>query len=157
MSGFKTTDYEELKKNYTFLPPPKAPAADKTNSTWQQRMAENYSDQLYKEYGIIDFSAIIPYILSAPASSSAPLPSPQLGLRWRTASEVSNGKGFKTCGNRRCPALTSGLGLPPLSAGLAFGGEVPGRTTGGGQLLSYEVPFAYVEGGEKKRALVKVR
>jgi hypothetical protein len=55
----------------------------------------------------------------------------QLGLRWRTEPEVVSGKGQFVCGARGCPE----------HAGLA----------------SYEVNFAYVEAGQHKQALVKVR
>lgn len=55
----------------------------------------------------------------------------KIGLRWRTESEVVSGKGQFVCGNKRCDART--------------------------ELHSYELLFAYVEHGEKKRCLVKVR
>ena len=55
----------------------------------------------------------------------------KIGLRWRTEMEVIAGKGQFSCGNKRC-SETSGL-------------------------HSYELLFAYVEQGEKKRCLVKVR
>ncbi|KAG7395062.1 hypothetical protein PHYBOEH_004259 [Phytophthora boehmeriae] len=55
----------------------------------------------------------------------------KIGLRWRTEMEVVSGKGQFSCGNKRCD----------VRAGLH----------------SYELLFAYVENGEKKRCLVKVR
>jgi len=55
----------------------------------------------------------------------------RLGLRWRSAAEVAAGLGQFTCGALGC-------------------GSVAG-------LHSYEVPFAYSEGGEAKSALVKLR
>lgn len=55
----------------------------------------------------------------------------KLGLRWRTEMEVVAGKGQFSCGNKRCDASDG--------------------------LHSYEVLFAYVERGEKKRCLVKLR
>ena len=53
-----------------------------------------------------------------------------LGLRWRTKDEVRSGKGLHICGDRKCDERNS--------------------------LVTLEVPFAYVEHGEKRRALVKV-
>jgi len=55
----------------------------------------------------------------------------ETGARWRTAAEVRAGKGQFTCGEKRCDA----------SDGLA----------------SFECVFAYVEGGVRKRAMMKVR
>ncbi|KAF0687365.1 Aste57867_20888 [Aphanomyces stellatus] len=55
----------------------------------------------------------------------------KVGLRWRTEREVVDGKGQFVCGNKACDA--------------------------GDGLESYEVLFAYVEGGEKKQCLVKLR
>ncbi|KAG9417048.1 hypothetical protein AC1031_001437 [Aphanomyces cochlioides] len=55
----------------------------------------------------------------------------RVGLRWRTEREVVEGKGQFVCGNKKCD-------------------EIRG-------LESYEVLFAYVEHGEKKQCLVKLR
>ncbi|OWZ05840.1 hypothetical protein PHMEG_00021996, partial [Phytophthora megakarya] len=55
----------------------------------------------------------------------------KVGLRWRTEMEVVAGKGQFSCGNKRCDERTG--------------------------LHSYELLFAYVEHGERKRCLVKVR
>lgn len=55
----------------------------------------------------------------------------KVGLRWRTATEVKRGKGQFFCGETRCDE--------------------------GDDLASYEVHFVYVEAGEKKEALVKLR
>lgn len=54
-----------------------------------------------------------------------------IGLRWRTEQEVWDGKGQFCCGNKAC-------------------GESEG-------LESFELLFAYVEHGESKQALVKLR
>ncbi|CAN9509242.1 unnamed protein product [Ophioblennius macclurei] len=55
----------------------------------------------------------------------------KFGFRWRTENEVVSGKGQFQCGNKRC------------------------ETDEG--LKSWEVNFAYVEHGEKRNALVKLR
>ncbi|XP_061563787.1 protein FRA10AC1 [Cololabis saira] len=55
----------------------------------------------------------------------------KFGFRWRTENEVVSGKGQFQCGNKRCE---NGEGLK-----------------------SWEVNFAYVEHGEKRNALVKLR
>ncbi|RVE59496.1 hypothetical protein OJAV_G00189060 [Oryzias javanicus] len=55
----------------------------------------------------------------------------KFGFRWRTENEVVSGKGQFQCGNKRCE-----------------------KDEG---LKSWEVNFAYVEHGEKRNALVKLR
>ncbi|XP_022096534.1 protein FRA10AC1 homolog isoform X2 [Acanthaster planci] len=55
----------------------------------------------------------------------------KIALRWRVEKEVVEGKGHFSCGNKRCT-------------------ECEG-------LRSWEVNFAYVEHGDKKNALVKLR
>ncbi|XP_059180472.1 protein FRA10AC1 [Centropristis striata] len=55
----------------------------------------------------------------------------KFGFRWRTEDEVVSGKGQFQCGNKRCEKQEG--------------------------LKSWEVNFAYVEHGEKKNALVKLR
>ncbi|KAM3591971.1 uncharacterized protein V6R79_010522 [Siganus canaliculatus] len=55
----------------------------------------------------------------------------KFGFRWRTENEVVSGKGQFQCGNKRCEKQEG--------------------------LKSWEVNFAYVEHGEKKNALVKLR
>ncbi|PVD30189.1 hypothetical protein C0Q70_09451 [Pomacea canaliculata] len=55
----------------------------------------------------------------------------KIGMRWRTEKEVVDGKGQFICGNKKC-AENEGL-------------------------RSWEVNFAYMEHGEKKNALVKLR
>jgi len=55
----------------------------------------------------------------------------KIGMRWRTQAEVFAGKGQFVCGNKKCNQKDN--------------------------LKSYEVNFAYSEGGEHKNALVKLR
>ncbi|XP_049615267.1 protein FRA10AC1 [Syngnathus scovelli] len=55
----------------------------------------------------------------------------KFGFRWRTESEVVSGKGQFQCGNKRCETQEG--------------------------LKSWEVNFAYVEHGDKRNALVKLR
>jgi len=55
----------------------------------------------------------------------------QIGMRWRTEKEVFSGKGQFICGNKACEEREN--------------------------LRSYEVNFEYMEAGEQKNALVKLR
>ena len=52
-----------------------------------------------------------------------------VGMRWRTEAEVKSGKGSSKCGAKKCQASSS--------------------------LLTLEVPFSYVEHGERNTALDK--
>ncbi|CAK9782260.1 unnamed protein product [Cutaneotrichosporon oleaginosum] len=63
--------------------------------------------------------------------------SKRFALRWRTATEVVEGLGEETCGSLRCAHHPSGSEAVDLKA--------------------FELPFVYVEDGERKEALVKVR
>jgi len=86
------SDYEELRKAYTFIPSSSISSVTKTdnNETWQQRMVMKYHEHLYKSHVIADFSK---------QTTDSPN---NIGLRWRIKSEVMNGKGFETCGNKHC-------------------------------------------------------
>ena len=85
--------------------------------SWEQRLAKKYHDTLYKEYALADMSR---YREGA------------VGLRWRTETEVFDGKGQFVCGAKGCNADA--------------------------ELASFEVNFAYDEGGgARKNALVKLR
>lgn len=105
-------DRAVLEERYEFVPSEKK--KDAHESTWQDRMVQRYHDGLYKEFALAD--------LSRPG---------QLGLRWRTRQEVLDGRGERSCGNKRC---------------------VNSR-----ELSTIEVPFAYQEGGVQKKELVKLR
>lgn len=62
----------------------------------------------------------------------------QFSLRWRTESEVLSGSGETTCGNTRCHHHS------------------PEPDDNSYHLNTVELPFAYIEKGESKSALVKV-
>ncbi|CAE6460768.1 unnamed protein product [Rhizoctonia solani] len=64
----------------------------------------------------------------------------QFALRWRTEPEVISGLGQFTCGNTRC----------------AYHQADDDRPVSQPKLITLELPFGYVEGGEAKSALVKV-
>eukprot|EP00002_Diphylleia_rotans_P039022 TRINITY_DN8957_c0_g1_i1.p1 TRINITY_DN8957_c0_g1~~TRINITY_DN8957_c0_g1_i1.p1 ORF type:complete len:212 (+),score=67.80 TRINITY_DN8957_c0_g1_i1:363-998(+) len=55
----------------------------------------------------------------------------QIGLRWRTEKEVFDGKGQFVCASKHCAQIDG--------------------------LTSYEINFGYMEDGQKKNALVKIR
>jgi len=67
---------------------------------------------------------------------------PQFSLRWRTEDEVLSGAGESTCGNTRCMHHVS------TRFQNEGGSKVP--------LSTLELPFAYLEQGKSKSALVKV-
>ncbi|KAI0985941.1 hypothetical protein GJ496_002204 [Pomphorhynchus laevis] len=90
---------------------------DDDKSTWEVRLARRYYDRLFKEYAICDLSR---------AEKDK-----EIGMRWRTETEVVTGKGQFVCGERKC------------------NNDI--------DLTSWEVNFAYIEKGEKRNALVKIR
>lgn len=69
-------------------------------------------------------------------------------MRWRTKEEVLAGKGQFSCANLSCRNRESTLDEDPDNA------EKEGGREG---LRGFELMFEYVEKGEKKNALVKVR
>lgn len=142
------TDRAELERHYTFLPDAQR------NDTWQSRVVQQYHSHLYKEYVLAD--------LTRPG---------QVGLRWRTRSEVEIGKGDTTCGNKHCPSYKS---LPKSSSTVVADlllrkyheSSTPTAETEeitmlaklpyGIGLFAFEVPFRYVEHDESKVELVKL-
>lgn len=104
------SDYDILKENHQFL---RGSEAD--DVSWESRLARRYYDRLFKEYVICDLTGYR---------------DGRVGFRWRTETEVLNGRGQFSCGHKHCFVRN--------------------------ELKSYEVDFAYVE-ERQKRALVKVR
>ena len=128
-------DHAAMHEHYSFLPPETnatsnnysnhRPNSNINNinpssggSSWQERMVAKYHEQLFKEFVLAD--------LSVPG---------RIGLRWRTRQEVLNGRGDRTCGNKRCR----------------------NRSCVMDDLVTLEVPFSYDEHGERKKELVKLR
>jgi protein FRA10AC1 len=142
-------DHAELEKHYTFVP------SDEKKNTWQERMLNHYHSHLYKEYVLADMSR-------APS---------QLGLRWRTQQEVQNGRGHATCGNKHCPGGSARKSLSKAAQLLLESyyqsphqpeseeeeEKLLARLPHGAGLHDYEVPFTYIEQGETKTELVKLR
>lgn len=105
------SDYDELCANFRFVLPDDdeinyndntaATTANCNNrkkygATWQERMVKNYHQGLYKEYVLADLSRVLDI--------------GKIGLRWRTESEVSNGRGFRCCGNLTCQGVSNTAG-----------------------------------------------
>ena len=90
-----TSDLSLLAEQYKFVPGEEEAAQMRTS--WEGRMALQYSAKLYKEWALVDLSR---------------WQEGKYGLRWRTEAEVRDGKGHHVCGNvtkgRRCSS-TSGL------------------------------------------------
>ncbi|GHJ85739.1 hypothetical protein NliqN6_2141 [Naganishia liquefaciens] len=123
------TEFDVLKDNHRFI----REDEDPQNVTYEERLARAYESKLFKEYALIDLKHY---------------KSRHIALRWRTAEEVIDSIGETTCASLRCPyhkptqdqlarLERRGIAMPPLQA--------------------FELPFAYVEAGEKKQALVKVK
>lgn len=141
------TDRAELNRHYTFLPDAQR------NDTWQSRVVQQYHSHLYKEYVLAD--------LTRPG---------QVGLRWRTRSEVKVGKGHTTCGNKHCPSYKStsksSSTVTDLTLKKYYESSTPTVESEektlletlphGIGLFAFEVPFRYVEHDESKVELVKL-
>mmetsp|Transcript_3477 Transcript_3477/g.7596 ORF Transcript_3477/g.7596 Transcript_3477/m.7596 type:complete len:231 (+) Transcript_3477:180-872(+) len=115
-------DHGAIHEHYSFLPPEvnaKRKRNEKKSNTgsWEERMVVKYHEHLFKEFALAD--------LSVPG---------KIGLRWRTREEVVNGRGEKTCGNKRCTNNSNNVD----------------------ELVTLEVPFSYQEHGERKKELVKL-
>lgn len=104
-------DYDILKEQHKFL----WEESEKADS-WEKRLSKAYYDKLFKEYAISDLSKY---------------KENRVAMRWRTESEVVEGKGQFVCGSKHC-SVRDGL-------------------------QSWEVNFSYVEQDQKRNALVKLR
>ena len=76
----KISEIELLKRNHLFL-------REEDSKNWEERLAQKYYDQLFKEYCLSNLSRY---------------KTGQIALRWRTREEVMVGKGQFTCGNLEC-------------------------------------------------------
>jgi hypothetical protein len=145
-------DYAELERHHRFLPD--QPTA---SSTWQERMVHRYHEHLYKDYVLADLTR---------ASLK------QIGLRWRTQTEVQAGKGSESCGNKHCPshqqetaidgefereALSSYLKGDRVSQSEREERALLKKLPYGILLTNFEVPFTYQEDNQSKTELVKLR
>ncbi|KAF8181283.1 folate-sensitive fragile site protein Fra10Ac1-domain-containing protein [Pholiota molesta] len=101
---------------------------DEQPSTWDEKLAGKYYSNLYREFAVCDLKHY---------------KSGNFALRWRTEDEVLSGSGETTCGNTRCEHH-----FAPRFREDEEGSKVP--------LTTLELPFAYVEHGASKSALVKV-
>ncbi|XP_069913705.1 protein FRA10AC1 isoform X6 [Oryctolagus cuniculus] len=135
------TDLDVIRENHKFL----WNEEDEVDMTWEKRLAKKYYDKLFKEYCIADLSrykenkgnwhgatGVVEALLLASSELLWPsLTGWKFGFRWRVEKEVISGKGQFFCGNKYCD-------------------EKEG-------LKSWEVNFGYIEHGEKRNALVKLR
>ncbi|KXS18163.1 hypothetical protein M427DRAFT_132925 [Gonapodya prolifera JEL478] len=128
-------------------------------TSWESRLAKRYYDRLFREFALCDLR----YYKQG-----------KIALRWRTREEVEEGKGQFECGNLTCKHNGGNMGEDRSRGGGGGGGrgdreEGEVHVRGGrreaddirggdrNMLKTWEVPFGYVEAGEKKYALVKLR
>ncbi|KAF5312951.1 hypothetical protein D9619_003710 [Psilocybe cf. subviscida] len=100
---------------------------DEKPGSWDEKLAEKYYSNLYREFAVCDLKHY---------------KSGNFALRWRTEEEVLSGAGETTCGNTRCEHH--------------FAPRFRDDDTPVVPLTTLELPFAYMEHGETKSALVKV-
>ncbi|KAI5454651.1 hypothetical protein NCC49_003542 [Naganishia albida] len=123
------TEFDVLKENHRFI----RDDEDPSTVSYEERLARAYESKLFKEYALIDLKHY---------------KTRQIALRWRTAEEVLASIGETTCASLRCPYHN------PSPEQLS---EMDERGIDMPSLQAFELPFAYVEAGEKKQALVKVK
>jgi protein FRA10AC1 len=118
-------------------------------------LARAYESKLFKEYALVCYiyeccPPKTTYLLHATRHQIdlKHYKTRQIALRWRTAEEVIDSIGETTCASLRCPYHN------PSQAQLA---QMEERGIAMPPLQAFELPFAYVEAGEKKQALVKVK
>ncbi|GAA5877000.1 hypothetical protein JCM3774_006872 [Rhodotorula dairenensis] len=142
-------ELDVLKERHQFV---RDSRVDPATLSWEDQLASKFYDSLFKEYAVVNLKHY---------KSGA------VALRWRTEDEVLSGIGHLTCGSLRCrfhepsPRVLASLedGTDPAAAAAIAGGglddsdEVPLVEA---RLEELQVPFGYVEDGEKKSALVKV-
>lgn len=138
-------DRAALVDHYEFVP------TEESTTTWQERMVQKYHQHLYKEYVLADFTR-----------------KSELGLRWRTETEVKQGRGSMTCGNKHCPAQPS-ISMDPREEQAARDTLLQSthrtavvkdtllKVPHGCLQRDFEVPFTYYERNEYKQELVKLR
>jgi protein FRA10AC1 len=120
-------------------------------------MVHHYHEQLYKDYVLADLTR---------ASNK------QIGLRWRTQTEVQAWKGSESCGNKHCPshqqettidgefereALSTYLEGDSLAQAEREERALLKKLPYGILLTNFEVPFTYPEDNQNKTELVKLR
>jgi protein FRA10AC1 len=128
-------DHELLRESYSFIPPPPPASTQRmqanqktTNDTTTTTTTTTWTDRMVQNYHDQLYKE---YALADLSRGPG-----KIGLRWRTEQEVKNGRGEMTCGNKHCPITDH-----PINQ----------------QLVTFEVPFAYEEHGERKKELVKIR
>ncbi|OAV95765.1 hypothetical protein PTTG_02010 [Puccinia triticina 1-1 BBBD Race 1] len=137
---------------------------DEQNLSWEDALAKKTYDQLFKELAVCDLSR---------------WKEGKVAMRWRTASEVVDGKGHFTCANLRCvhhelgpktPPRTLSRKPHPLGAFADFEAQrsfIPleefGRDSGRPEpssskvlLQELQTSFGYLEHGVRKLAEVKL-
>ncbi|KAL1405193.1 hypothetical protein Q8F55_008818 [Vanrija albida] len=93
----KTSEWDVLKKHHKFQRPDDEPG----DSTWEDRLAKGYESKLFRELALIDLKHY---------------KSKRFALRWRTATEVVDGKGDETHIWRCESTLTVAAPFCPISA-----------------------------------------
>jgi protein FRA10AC1 len=110
---------------------------DPSQLSWEDNLALKYYNSLFREFAITNLKHY---------------KSGQIALRWRTENEVLSGVGHLTCASMRCAHHAP---LPERAAEFEDDPESE-QPLVDVALHEYEVPFGYVEDGERRECLVKV-
>ncbi|WVR05593.1 hypothetical protein IAU60_002612 [Kwoniella sp. DSM 27419] len=147
----RRSEWDVVKDNHRFVREDEDDGVD----TWEERVAKSYESKLFKEFALIDLKHY---------------KSKRFALRWRTAPEVISGVGESTCASLRCKYHQPASAQPVNPSNLRFRDpEASTRASSSRfeddmrgeevmpELRSFELPFVYMEAGERKETLVKVR
>ena len=176
------TDWDVLKENHRFI----RDDEDVGDVSWEERLARAYESKLFKEFALVSDRSVLfrgcvlrdagtMYRMIEYADVSKEqlhmltsqidlkhYKSRRLALRWRTAEEVVEGLGEDTCGSLRCKYHQTPTSDSRDHARVRVQGEKENererkRAKKIPALRAFELPFVYLEAGERKEALVKVR
>ncbi|GJN89886.1 hypothetical protein Rhopal_002875-T1 [Rhodotorula paludigena] len=133
-------ELDVLKERHQFV---RDSNVDPASLAWEDQLAYKYYETLFKEFALVNLKH---YRSGAVA------------LRWRTEDEVLSGIGHLTCASLRCEYHEPS---PAILAALEEDADVPPDPDSTTPLVEVrleemQMPFGYVERGEKKTTLVKV-
>ncbi|KAH8914900.1 hypothetical protein BT69DRAFT_1325823 [Atractiella rhizophila] len=142
-----TTELDVLKRHHRFIRSEDGASGEGKEGEgdeWGDRLAKKHYESLYKDWGIVDLKH---------------WKTRAIAIRWRTESEVLSGKGETRCANVRCTTVqvSPSPTHSPSSTERRVAKEKEEEEDRREKLKEYEIPFSYVEGGQKKSTMVRVR
>ncbi|KAM0788940.1 hypothetical protein ACM66B_003015 [Microbotryomycetes sp. NB124-2] len=139
------TELDVIKEKHQFI---RDTDVDPKSLSWEDQLALKYYNSLFREFALVNLKHY---------------KSGQIACRWRTEDELLQGIGQLTCASIRCdlhqpdPELVNkALSQEEYLDDSFIDPEQMDKPLVKARLSEHEMQFGYVEGGEKKSALVKV-